>query len=103
MSVWRAWRTYDYYGTPIRCVRRWFDGTLEMVDLVYAAHSTDGPDVLTRTARTLAPCVRPRVTDTLGGVTRPSACDHAWYGALIADAGPNAGLRCCSACGGAVG
>lgn len=109
MSRWREGATYRYLGRDeIVCARRYFDGALEMVDLRYAAPvaaAPDGsavePEVFTRTARTLAPCVVPRVIDTLGGVCRPDACDHRYGGEpLLADAGPHAGRLCCRSCGG---
>jgi hypothetical protein len=95
MSRWEEGRAYDYYGETITCARRWFDGPLEMVELL--PPSIDGPCI--RTARALAPCVVPQVTETLGGVTRPDACHHDWYGRVLADAGPHAGQLCCEACG----
>ena len=29
MTTWKPGRTYDYYGTPLVCVARRFDGRLE--------------------------------------------------------------------------
>lgn len=99
MSVWQPGRTYDYFGVPIVCLRRWFEGPLEMVDLaqVVAAPATATP--FTRTARALAPCVKPRVTETLGGVLNFAFCDHRHHPRVVANAGPNGGLECCSGCG----
>lgn len=100
MSVWIEDRRYDYYGQPLRCLRRWFDGCLEMVDLAFDVPvGCVGREIFTRTARTLAPCVFPRVTTTLGGVTTPAFCAHGGFTALVANAGPNHGLSCCSGCG----
>lgn len=108
MSTWVEGRVYDYYGTPVRCVRRFFVGPLEHVELEHAdARIAVGAEPTplqrcVRTARALAPCVVPRVTDTLGGVCRPDACHHDWYAAVRADAGPNAGRVCCTSCGAAL-
>lgn len=103
MSTWTAGRTYDYYGVPLVCARRWFDGALEMVDLRHARAATrDGdppPQIFSRSARALAPCVKPRVTETLGGVTRPETCPHERYARVVANAGPHSGAECCEACG----
>ena len=152
MSTWEEGRTYDYFGQPIVCVRRFFVGRMEHV-IVWSApgvrvvsdggyfghlartqaiacalddvrpppldehcerwlrgdfaddprspglHSPSG--FWCRTARTLD-CVKPRITDTLGGVTRYDACHHDWYRSIIANAGPFAGRRCCTACGDAL-
>lgn len=107
MSTWVEGRRYSYYGEPLLCVRRYFEGPLELVDLCFAEevavvgmeNASAVSPVFTRTARTLAPCVLPRVTETLGGVTRPESCHHDWYGRVTADAGPHAGQSCCEACG----
>lgn len=103
MSRWVEGRCYDYGNTPVLCVRRWFDGPLEMVDLAHLQAAVVGGEAkhetFTRTARALAPCVIPRVTATLGGVTVPGSCEHAQYPRVMADAGPNAGHVCCEACG----
>ena len=96
MSTWIEGKTYDYYGQPIVCVRRFFEGPLEMVELQAYGGSC------IRAARTLAPCVVPKVTETLGGVCRPDACHHDWYGTVRANAGPHAGMLCCEGCGGAL-
>jgi hypothetical protein len=97
MTVWREGATYDYYGQAIACVRRYFVGPLEHVDLAFVGQRAQ-PQVFTRTARALAPCVRPRVTATLGGVSSPASCEHD-YVTIVADAGPHAGAVCCVACG----
>lgn len=104
MSTWREGRTYNYYGTAIVCVRRWFEGPMEMVELKPPdAVTADGTVVsftsCIRTACTLAPCVVPKVTETLGGVCRPDACHHKWYPTVRANAGPNEGRVCCTSCG----
>lgn len=105
MSTWQVGRVYDYYGTPIRCVRRWFDGALELVALQYVGlgdvvGAGAEPHPFVRTARALSVCVVPRVTETLGGVYRGDACEHLErYGRVLADAGPHAGKVCCMACG----
>jgi hypothetical protein len=108
VSTWVEDRVYDYCGQKIRCVRRYLEGCLELVDLQLAEqHQASGADIepvtITRTARTLAPCVVPKVTETLGGVLRAGACDHRHYGRVIANAGPNAAKECCDACGDAIG
>lgn len=114
MSVWIEGKVYDYGGTQIICLRRWFNGPMEMVDLAsptdpraatsYTASVDDPPfaGVCVRTALALAPCVRPKVTNTLGGVLAPWGCDHRHYRHITADAGPRAGKVCCTACGGPV-
>lgn len=107
MTTWVEGRTYDYYGAPLTCVRRYFEGTLELVDLAFpiaAVAVAEGcSQHFTRTARTLAPCVKPEVTETLGGVLRADACaHHESFARVTANAGPNAGKLCCSACGGEV-
>jgi hypothetical protein len=110
VSTWVEGKVYDYYGKHIRCMRRWFDGALEMVSfLPWPQHSDRFPSIVAeyaatavpfeRTARTLAPCVRPPVTETLGGVLAPWACEHEFTGRVVADAGPYAGRVCCSGCG----
>jgi hypothetical protein len=110
MSVWIEGHRYNYYGRTLLCVRRYFEGCLELVDLASeealrlfadGATAAESP-TFTRTARALAPCVLPRVTRTLGGVTRPDRCDHRYCEHFEADAGPNAGRVCCALCGGAV-
>lgn len=99
MSVWQPGSTYDYYGQPVICVARYFAGNMEMVDLAVPVAAGEALTTFTRTARTLAPCVSPRVTETLGGVTRAEFCHHDWYGSHRANAGPHNGLVCCEACG----
>ena len=103
MSTWVEGRSYDYFGDQLVCVRRYFEGSLELVGMAFVVPAVVGAEpaseVFTRTARTLAPCVFPRVTETLGGVTRADACDHRYYGRVRANAGPHAGLECCDACG----
>jgi hypothetical protein len=75
---------------------------MEMVEIAFKVVADSGEiDSFHRTARAVGLCVFPRVTDTLGGVTDPRSCDHRHYERLTAGAGPNAGLVCCSACGGA--
>ncbi len=107
MSTWIEGRTYDYYGQPLTCLRRYFDGALELVDLTFYVEAPAEPESFTRAALTLAPCVIPRVTETLGGVLRPDACRHEQSLAgeparLIANAGPFAGHECCALCGSAI-
>ncbi len=107
MSTWVEGRTYDYYGTPLVCRRRFFVGALEHVELSgLDSLAPDGSVAesarFIRTARALAPCVTPRVTETLGGVLRADCCDHRHYGRVTANAGPHAGRVCCDACGGPV-
>lgn len=111
-SRWVQGGEYDYFGRTIRCVRRWFDGSLEMVHLAFAGEDLDralplpGRGVAhlspaeggARTARAIGPCIEPPITETLGGVRRPDACDHR-YPLVAADGGLFAGRRCCSACG----
>lgn len=109
MSTWEIGRRYDYYGTPIVCVARYFDGALEMVDLAFVrtAQAPGGEAAMsesfTRTALALAPCVRPRVTETLGGVTRCDLCSHDGgverRPLVVANAGLFVGLPCCPLCG----
>lgn len=122
MSTWHVGRTYNYYGRELRCVGRYFDRLLEIVALQNADEPWDGQmppyraDLLNvcgmipghpaffRAARTLAPCVLPRVTETLGGVMNAAFCRHdLGKERLIADAGPNAGKLCCGLCGGEIG
>lgn len=120
MSTWSVGRVYDYYGRALRCVGRYFEGPLEMVALQNSDEPWDGAmppyraDLLNvcgmipghpaffRAARTLAPCVFPRVTETLGGVMRPDACRHD-SGRLIANDGPYRGQVCCELCGAGLG
>lgn len=107
MSAWQEGRTYSYYGTPIACRRRWFEGALELVELVYAVTADERPAAIVRTAAAIAPCVVPRVTDTLGGVYRADMCEHRQNlngepRRVIANAGPFAGRECCALCGGAL-
>jgi hypothetical protein len=104
VSRWQEGLTYDYYGVPLTCVRRYFDGPLEMVELRPPTQTPGdvlacASEPIVRTARTLAPCVKPRVTETLGGVTNRDYCDHRGFGRVVADAGPNAGKECCDGCG----
>jgi hypothetical protein len=103
VSVWVEGRAYDYYGKRIVCARRYFQGPLELVDLAFESAAVAGggarPPVVTRTAHALAPCVLPRVTETLGGVRAPGHCDHRHYRRVTADAGPHVGAVCCEACG----
>lgn len=101
MSTWAEGKTYDYYGRPLVCARRFFVGQTELVALHWPAVAPALPEPFIRTARALAPCVLPIVTETLGGVTHPETCHHDWYPTLTASGGPNDGLRCCSGCGGA--
>lgn len=102
MSTWVEGGRYRYYDVgDLVCMRRYFEDSLEMVDLAFAVEAPRAPEVFTRTARALAPCVVPRVTETLGGVRRADACDHRGYPRVLANAGPHAGHQCCEACGGA--
>lgn len=75
MSTWIVGRSYDYYGRRLTCTRRWFerDGRLEMVELQDdVVLMPDGSEIrqapFVRTGLALAPCVLPRVTETVGGV-----------------------------------
>lgn len=99
MSRWEPGGAYDYYGQALWCVRRFFVGPLELVELAWVVAVGDDPQPFVRTARALAPCVKPQVTETLGGVTAPAFCHHDWYGRTLADTGPHAGETCCEACG----
>lgn len=99
MSTWQAGRMYYYYGDPLICWRRFFEGNLELVEFAHPVAIGESLSTFTRTARALAPCVMPVVTETLGGVTNPSTCDHRDYGNLRANAGPHRGHMCCEACG----
>lgn len=104
MSTWVDGRIYDYYGRQLRCLRRFFIGPLEHVELVdeVLAAAAGGPaesPSFVRTARALAPCVLPRVTETLGGVTAPEFCNHDEHERVRANAGPHLGRLCCEACG----
>jgi hypothetical protein len=112
MTTWIEGRVYNYYGAPIVCMRRYFEGALELVDLVYqeplaAGEVVRSPAFNVRTASALAPCVVPRVTETLGGVMHPVACDHhqgvsGEPARVRANAGPFNGRECCQLCGSAV-
>ena len=101
MNRWAQGREYrTRAGATKVCARRWFEGekgTLEMVEL----RTEPQPGVeLIGTARNLGDVVHPPITETLGGVYRPSACEHLdSFGRVLADAGPHAGAVCCRACG----
>lgn len=101
--VWDIGSIYDYYGAPIRPIARSFDGELELIDFEWVPPQMT-PEGMTfrRAARTLAPCVKPSVTETLGGVSPSRYCKHDWPDdpKFVARFGPNEGTLCCSSCGG---
>lgn len=75
MSRWISGKTYDYYGDKLHCRRVFFDGHIEMVELAFVVAAPEEPKPFIRAARTLAPCVSPRVTETTGGVEVPDGCE----------------------------
>jgi hypothetical protein len=103
--VWEIGCVYNYYGKSIRPVSRMFHGALECIEFecVPPCMTEEGPTWL-RTARALAPCVVPRVRETLGGVMRADVCRHDWPDArpFVSRFGPHAGRLCCPSCGGPV-
>jgi hypothetical protein len=104
-EVGRTYRSRFGEGADFTCTERRFAGVLGELELVTLHNPVLG--ALERTARTVAGDVFPRVTETLGGALRSDCCDHrGWPGELrrvVANAGPNAGRRCCTSCGGFVG
>lgn len=102
-------------GADLRCVRRFFGGALgecELVEMESVVAIAAGQEAFAghrdlRTARVFSDDAIPPV-HALGGVCRSDMCDHIGVRGgpgprLVANAGPNAGRRCCTLCGGYVG
>lgn len=111
MTFAREGAVYDVpaWRGQVVVVRRFFEGALELLELAWhprpvvvnesGAAREDVGQRFVRTARVLAG-LTPEVTHALGGVMRPTACDHhPSYGRAVADAGPHAGTLCCLGCG----
>lgn len=62
------------YGGTFRCVRRWFEGTLEMVELAFLFPDGKLGHHFERSARAMQPGFN--VREVRGGVTRPEMCRH---------------------------
>jgi hypothetical protein len=117
VTTWKVGRVYDYYGQALRCVDRYFEELLEVVALQNADEPWDGlppsyrltlfnicgiipgKPAFFRTAE-IGKCMRPQVTDWLGGTMRAELCRHDWHKEpVLANAGPNSGHLCCRSCG----